>query len=155
MTPCVIDKEQVQNSEEPPSSEVNKTISESPDPKTPEALWTEVHFPLVEDEHDVDICRKVGMYLSFAEIGLSNWIIAPDGFDAFQCKGKCPSTKQKKFPSRSALRTLLEKKKGIKTDDEACCVSTKLAPIPALVFENGHTVLKTFDGMVVEECGCE
>ena len=70
VTPCVIEKEQVENREEPPSLEVNKTTSESPDPKTPEALWTEVYFPLVEDEHDVKTCRKVGMYVSFAEIGL-------------------------------------------------------------------------------------
>ena len=51
---------------------------------------------------------------------------------------------------------LLKQKKGIEINDEACCVPTKLAPISALVFEkNGHTVLKKFDDMVVEECGCE
>jgi growth differentiation factor 1/3 len=51
---------------------------------------------------------------------------------------------------------LLEKKTGIKIDDKACCVPTKLGPISTLFFEkNGNVVLKKFDDMVVEECGCE
>ena len=152
VTPFVIEKEQVQNSEEPPSMDVNRTT----DPKTPEAPWTNVEFPLVEDEQDVDTCRKVGMYISYPELGLSDEIITPWGFNAFQCKGKCSSTQRKKFPNRSALMALLKKKKGIEIDDGPCCVPTKLAPISALVFEkNGHIVLKKFDDMVVEECGCD
>ena len=152
VTPFVIEKEQVQNREELPPLEVNTTT----DPNTPEAPWTNVEFPLVEDEQDVDTCRKVGMYISFPELGLSDEIITPWGFNAFQCKGKCSSTQRKKFPNRSALMTMLKKKKGIEIDDGACCVPTKLAPISALVLEkNGHIVLKKFDDMVVEECGCE
>ena len=151
VTPCVIEKKQVENREEPPSLEVNKTT----DPKTPEAPWADVHFPLEEAEHHDGTCRKVGMFVSFAEIGLSDYIIAPEGFDAFQCKGKCSSIQRKKFPNRSALVTLLKKKKDIEIDVEACCVPTKLASISALVFENGGVLLKTFDDMVVEECGCE
>ena len=155
VTPCVIEKEQVENREEPPSLEVSKTISESPDPTTKEAPWTNVELPLEQVEHDVDTCRKVGMYISFQELGLSDEIILPDGFNAYHCKGKCSSTQQKKFPNRSAPMALLKKKKGIEIDDEACCVPTKLASISALVFENGDVLLKTFDDMVVEECGCE
>ena len=175
VTPFVIDKEQVENIEEPPSLEVNKTT----DPKTPEAPWTNVEFPLAAEaeqaeqaeqaefpfaeaeqagqaEHDVDTCRKVSMYVNISELALSDEIIAPRGFDAFQCKGKCSSTQRKKFPNRLALMTLLQKKKGVEIDDEACCVPTKLAPISALVFEkNGHIVLKKLDDLVVEECGCE
>ncbi|XP_020614109.1 embryonic growth/differentiation factor 1-like [Orbicella faveolata] len=155
VTPFVIEQKQVENREEPPSLPVNKTISESPDPKTTEAPWTNVEFPLEEAENDFGTCRKVGMYVSFAELGLSNEIIAPDGFNAYQCKGKCSSTQQKKFPNRSAIMALLEKKKGIEGDDEACCVPTKLSPISVIVYErNGHIVLRKFDDMVVEECGC-
>ena len=151
-SPRVIEKEQAENKEEPPSLEANKTT----DPNTREAPWRDVHLPLGEAEHDDDTCRKVGMYVSFAKIGLSDEIIAPDGFDAFQCKGKCSSTQREKFSNRLTLVALLKKKKGTEIHDEACCVPTKLAPISALVFEkNGHTLLKKFDDMVVEECGCE
>ena len=156
VTPCVIEKEQEENREEPPSLEVNETISESPDPNTTEAPWTNVEFPLVEVEHDVETCRKVGMYISFPELGLSNDIILPDGFNAYRCKGKCSSTQQKRFPNRSALMALLKKKKGVEIDNEPCCVPTKLAPISVIVYEkSGRIVLRKFDDMVVEECGCK
>ena len=157
VTPSVIEKEQVENSEEPPSFELNTKTIWSPDPKTTEAPWSNVEFPSEEAEHDVDVdtCRRVSLYASLKELGLSEEIIAPDGFNAYQCKGKCSSTQRKKFPNRWAIMALLEKKKGIEIDDEACCVPTKLAPISALVFENGQIVLKTLDDMVVEECGCE
>ena len=151
VTPRVIEKKQVENREKPPSLEVNKTTV----PKIPEAPWADVHFPLEEAENHDGTCRKVGMFVSFAEIGLSDDIIAPEGFDAFQCKGKCSSTQRKKFPNRSALVTFQKKKKGIEIDDEACCVPTKLASISALVVKNGDVLLKTFDDMVVTECGCE
>ena len=155
--PCVIEKEQEENREEHPSLEVNKTMSEAPDPTTTEApQWANVEFPLEEVEHDVDTCRKVGMYISFPELGLSNEIILPDGFNAYHCKGKCSSTQQKKFPNRSALMALLKKKKGIEIDNEPCCVPTKLAPISVIVYEkSGRIVLRKFDDMVVEECGCK
>ena len=155
-TPCVIEKEQVENRQEPPSLELNKTIIESPDPETTKAQWTNVDFTLEDAQHDVDTCRRVSMYASLKGLGLSEEIIAPDGFNAYQCKGKCSSTQRKKFPNRSGLMALLEKKKGIEIDDEACCVPTKLAPISVVVYKkNGQIVLRTFDGMVVEECGCE
>ena len=158
VSPYVIEQDQVENREEPPSLEANKTISdpESPDPKIPEAPWIDVRFPLDEVEHDIGTCRKVPMFVSFADIGLSDEIIAPDGFNAYQCKGKCSSTQQKKFPNRSAIMALLEKVKGVEIDDAACCVPTKLAPISVIVHErNGHIVLRKFDDMVVQECGCE
>jgi len=156
VTPFVIEKEHVENTDEPPSLEANKTISESLDPKTTEAPWTNVKFPLEEAEHDGDTCRKVAMYVNFTELALSDEIIAPRGFNVFQCKGKCSSTQRKKFPHRSEIMALLEKKKGVEIDDEACCVPTKLAQLSVIVLKkDGYIVLKTFNDIVVQECGCE
>ena len=96
------------------------------------------------------------MYASLTGLDLSDEIIAPDGFNAYRCKGKCSSTLRKKFPNRSGLMALLEKKKGIEINDEACCLLTKLAPISVIFYQkNGQIVLRKFGGMVVEECGCE
>lgn len=153
MTPFVIEKEQIGDSEEPPFIKVNQATSESPDPSTIEVPGSNVEFPFEEAEHDVDTCRKVSMYVSFTEIGLADEIISPRGFDAFQCEGSCSSAQRKKFPNRLALMALLEKKKGI--NGVACCVPTKLAPITFLVFHNGSVALRKFDDMVVKECGCE
>lgn len=156
--PCAItEKEKVEHREETEVLDVYKTILESPDPKTGEAPWTNVNFTLGKGQHDVDTCRKVGMYVSFQSLGLSDKIIAPGGFSAHFCKGKCSSSQRKKFPNRSTLMALLEKKKGIKVDDdEASCVPTKLGPISVLLFDgNDNIVLQKFDDMVVEECGCK
>lgn len=151
-TPFVIEKEEIEDSEEPPFFKVNQTISESPDPNTIEAPWSNVEFPLVEAEHDVDTCRKVSMYVNFTEIGLADKVIAPRGFYTFQCEGNC-LTPRKKISNRLAIMALLKKKKGI--SDVACCVPTKLTPISALVVdENGNVVLRKLDDMVVKECGC-
>ena len=156
MTPCAIKKEEVENREENAFLEVNKTISESPDPKTADAPWTNVDLTVGKGQQDVDTCRKVSVYVSFHRVGLSDEIIAPEGFSAFQCKGKCSSTQRKKFPNRSPLMALLAKKTGLKINDEACCVPTKLGPISVLLFDkNNNIVLKKFDDMVVKECGCE
>ena len=152
VTPCVIVKEQIEDSEDPPSFKVNQTISEFSDPKTIEAPWSNVEFPLEEAQHDVDTCRKVSMYVNFTEIGLADKIIAPRGFYTFQCEGNC-LTPREKISDRLAIMALLKKKKGI--SDVACCVPTKLTPISALLFDkNGNIVLRKIDDMVVKECGC-
>ena len=154
VTPCVVAKEQVENREEPPSLEVKKTMPESPDPKMSDVPWA--YSPLENTGHENDTCQKVGLYVNFVDLDLSETIVAPPGFYAFQCRGKCSLTQRKKFPNRSPLMALLEKKKGIKVDDEACCVPTKLAPITFLYLnKNNKVVLKNIDDLVVEECGCE
>ena len=158
VTPCAMTKkEKVQNTEEATQLlEVFKTISEFPIRKTEKAPWKNADFTPGKGQHEVDTCRKVSMYVSFNDLGLSE-IISPMGFSAFRCKGKCSSTQRKKFPNRSSLMALLERKKGIKVDDEACCVPTKLGPIKSVLLfdKNNNIVLKQFDDMVVEECGCK
>ena len=130
--------------------------------KTTGAPWTNVEFPLEEAEPPglntmmVPGAGKVGIYISFQELGLSDEIILPDSFNAYQCKGKCSSTQQKKFPNRSALVTLVKKMKSIEIRDEPSCVPTKLVPISVIVYEkSGHIVLRKYDDMVAEKCGCK
>ena len=157
VTPCAIKIEQVEHGEKPPSLEVNKTTSEFPDPKTADqAPWTYGVSTLENTEHENDTCQRVGLFVSFKELGLYEDIVAPPGFQAYQCKGKCSLTERKKFPNRSPLMALLEEKKGIKIADETCCVPTKLRPITVLYMnKNTKVVLRNIDDMVVEECGCE
>ena len=134
VTPCAIKNKQEENREGAPFLEVNNTISESPDSKKTDAPWTNVDFTPRKGQQKVDTCRRVSMFVSFHRLGLSDDIIAPSGFSAFQCKGKCSSTQRTKFSNRSPLMALIEKKKGIKLDDEVCCVPTKLTPISVIVY---------------------
>ena len=69
VTPFVIEKEQVENNEEAPSLEVNKSISVSPEPETTEAPLTNVDFPLEEAEQDDGPCRRVSIYASLTGLG--------------------------------------------------------------------------------------
>ncbi|KAL9979117.1 hypothetical protein ACROYT_G016730 [Oculina patagonica] len=170
VTPSVIREEQVENKEEPLSLKVDKTESESTDGNTPQFLLPikreimkerKCHGKCPGDVQpqdrdtspgkaalQVDACRKVDMFVDFADLGLYDRIIAPASFNAYQCKGKCSPT------NHSLLKALIEKKNGNKTNGEACCVPTKLRPISLLQMEeNGNVVMRNYD-MVVEECGC-
>lgn len=65
-TPLVIGKEQAENREEPPSSELNKTLSESTDPKTPP-------FVIMKDQ---EAPGKASTFQHFqAKCKLNNFII--------------------------------------------------------------------------------
>lgn len=115
VTPCAItEKEKVEHREETEVLDVYKTILESPDPKTGEAPWTNVNFTLGKGQHDVDTCRKVGMYVSFQSLGLSDKIIAPGGFSAHFCKGKCSSSQRKSFPIARLSWPCQRKRKELK-----------------------------------------
>lgn len=156
VTPCAIKTEQVESREEPLSLEVNKTTSQSPNLETAEAPWAYGISTQENTEHENDTCQRVGLYVNFIEVGLSDIIVAPPGFKAYQCKGKCSLTERKKFPNRSPLMALLEEKTGFKTADESCCVPTKLGPISLLFMDkNNKVVLRNIDDVVVEECGCK
>ena len=92
--------------------------------------------------------------VDLADLGLSDTIIAPANFNAYQCKGKCTAAKPTS-DNYSTLKAWIEKKKGIKADGVACCVPTKLAPISLLLIdEHQSVVMKKYDDMIVEECGC-
>ena len=104
-------------------------------------------------EHEGDSCRKVDMIIHTAN--LSADFIAPKLFNAFQCIGRCSLTQRKNFINHSLIKAIVNKKKGIKTEGEACCVPKKMRPMSTLfVDKNNQIVLKRFENMIVEECGC-
>ena len=144
---------EVESREETTSCKENATVSERTDPEVLKTPRLHGEIPSEKGEHKVDNCRRVSLYVDFIDLGLSDTINAPSGYNAYQCKGKCSTTQ--KFLNRALLLDLMEKKKGIKTEGEACCVPTKLQPLSILtVDERENVVLRTFEDMVVEECGC-
>ena len=154
VTSSVIPKEVLDREETKPCEE-NRTISVPTDQNTLKTLGANGDIPPENGEHEVNNCRRESLYVDFTAIGLADTIIAPSGFSAFQCKGKCSPTKQKRFLNRALVLDLLEKKKGYKTEGEECCVPTKLKPITFLAMdERGKIGLQKFENMVVEECGC-
>ncbi|XP_008924529.1 bone morphogenetic protein 10 [Manacus vitellinus] len=101
-------------------------------------------------------CKKTPLYIDFKEIGWDSWIIAPAGYEAYECHGLCsyPLTEHVTPTKHAIVKTLVHLKNPQKAS-KACCVPTKLDPISILYLDAGVVTYKfKYEGMVVSECGC-
>lgn len=107
-----------------------------------------------------DVCRARRLYVSFREVGWHRWVIAPRGFLANYCQGQCalpaalPGPAGPPALNHAVLRALLHRAApGV--HDLPCCVPARLSPISVLFFDNSdNVVLRNYEDMVVDECGC-
>uniref|UniRef100_A0A3B1J711 Bone morphogenetic protein 16 n=1 Tax=Astyanax mexicanus TaxID=7994 RepID=A0A3B1J711_ASTMX len=100
-------------------------------------------------------CRRHPLYVDFKDVGWNKWIVAPTGYDAFFCLGECrfPLADHMNSSSHAMVQTLLNSVNG--AVPRACCVPTALSPIALLYLDQDeHVVLKNYQDMVVEGCGC-
>ncbi|KAG7222102.1 hypothetical protein INR49_016672 [Caranx melampygus] len=102
-------------------------------------------------------CKKQSLYVEFKDIGWDSWILAPSGYDAYECTGICsfPLTKHVTPTKHAIVQTLININSPQKAA-RACCVPTKLDPISLLYLDDTGVVTYKykFEGMVVAECGC-
>lgn len=102
-------------------------------------------------------CKKQSLYVEFKDIGWDSWILAPTGYEAFECSGVCsfPLTKHVTPTKHAIVQTLVNINSPQKAA-RACCVPTKLDPISMLYLDDTGVVTYKykFEGMVVAECGC-
>lgn len=102
-------------------------------------------------------CRKQSLYVEFKDIGWDSWILAPTGYDAFECAGVCsfPLTKHV-TPTKHAIIQTLVNIHSPKKAARACCTPTRLEPISLLYLDDTGVVTYKYkyEGMVVAECGC-
>ncbi|XP_038603408.1 bone morphogenetic protein 10 [Tachyglossus aculeatus] len=101
-------------------------------------------------------CKRVPLYVDFKEIGWDSWIIAPPGYDAFECRGHCSyPLAEHVTPTKHAIIQSLVHLKNPQKAAKACCVPTKLDPISILYLDKGVVTYKfKYEGMAVAECGC-
>ncbi|KAG8440910.1 hypothetical protein GDO86_006589 [Hymenochirus boettgeri] len=101
-------------------------------------------------------CKKTSLYIDFSEIGWDSWIIAPQGYEAYECRGVCSyPLPDHVTPTRHAIIQTLAHMKDAQKASKACCVATKLDPISILYRDEGVVTYKfKYEGMVVAECGC-
>ncbi|XP_015788248.1 bone morphogenetic protein 2-A [Tetranychus urticae] len=103
-----------------------------------------------------EACRRRPMYVDFSEVGWNNWIVAPLGYQAFYCAGDCPHLLNDvhNATNHAIVQNLVNSVTPNKVQ-KACCVPTELSSISILyVDEYGKVVLKNYQDMVVEACGC-
>ncbi|XP_042314934.1 growth/differentiation factor 2 [Sceloporus undulatus] len=117
-----------------------------------------IHHLLSRGKRSAELnhCRRTSLHVNFKEIGW-NWIIAPQDYEAFECKGGCffPLT-DNVTPTKHAIVQTLVHYKNPKKAAKACCVPIKLDAISMLYKDDAGTpTLKyQYEGMKVAECGC-
>lgn len=100
-------------------------------------------------------CKRQSMLVDFEEVGWSGWIMAPHSYDAYVCVGECrfPLSDHMNATNHAIVQTLVNSVNG--NVPQVCCIPTDLSPISMLYLdEYKKTVLKNYDNMVVEGCGC-
>lgn len=103
-----------------------------------------------------NICRRRRLYVEFRDVGWHEWVIAPQGYLANYCRGECPYplTGVLNGTNHAVLQTLAH---SIEPHDipPPCCVPIKMSPISMLFYDNSdNVVLKHYENMSVDECGC-
>ncbi|KAJ7303967.1 hypothetical protein JRQ81_011482 [Phrynocephalus forsythii] len=100
-------------------------------------------------------CRRHRLFVDFKAVGWNDWIVAPSGYHAFYCSGECrfPLADHMNSSSHAVVQTMLNSVNS--KVPKPCCVPTDLSPI-AMLYLDQHdmVVLKTYQDMVVEGCGC-
>ncbi|KAI8422591.1 hypothetical protein MSG28_006379 [Choristoneura fumiferana] len=103
-----------------------------------------------------EICQRRPLFVDFADVGWSDWIVAPHGYDAYYCQGDCP------FPladhlngtNHAIVQTLVNSVNPAAVP-KACCVPTQLSSISMLYMDEvNNVVLKNYQDMMVMGCGC-
>ncbi|XP_074834408.1 embryonic growth/differentiation factor 1 [Carettochelys insculpta] len=103
-----------------------------------------------------NLCKPRRLYISFSDVGWENWIIAPQGYMANYCLGECPFplTAELNSTNHAILQTMVHSLDPQGTP-QPCCVPVRLSPISILYYDNDdNVVLRHYEDMVVDECGC-
>lgn len=98
-------------------------------------------------------CRRHVWYLSFHELGWNNFIIAPGGFMAYRCDGSCQSPSGSTFSNHGKLLSIMEGRAGNAL--MPCCVPSSYKSILIMFYDKeSNVVIKEYEDMVVNSCGC-
>ncbi|MED6231958.1 Protein DVR-1 [Ataeniobius toweri] len=111
-----------------------------------------VHLPVTPST----VCKARRLYIDFKDVGWQDWIIAPHGYMANYCHGECPFPLSESLngTNHAILQTLIHSLDPQGTPQPSC-VPIRLSPISMLYYDNNdNVVLRHYQDMVVDECGC-
>ena len=98
-------------------------------------------------------CCRHPIWISFADIGWDDWVVAPKGYQAYYCDGSCANRAQS-ANNFALIKTLLH---GIRSDSalSPCCTATSMSPLSILHHDTrGQLTVSVLDDMIVNSCGC-
>lgn len=89
-----------------------------------------------------------------------DWILAPKGFAANFCYGKCdfPLNAHVNATNHAIMQSLLNVLMKHRGYPKPCCTPTKLHPMSVLYYgddASSGVMLKKYQNMIVKECGCQ
>ncbi|KAK0132251.1 Protein DVR-1 [Merluccius polli] len=128
------------------------TVSLNPDQCRSRRRRSAVHLPVTPS----NVCKPRRLYIDFKDVGWQDWIIAPQGYLANYCHGECPFPLSESLngTNHAILQTLVHSLDPRGTP-QPCCVPIRLSPISMLYYDNNdNVVLRHYQDMVVDECGC-
>lgn len=103
---------------------------------------------------DRDLCQRKSLHIDFKKIGWSDWIVSPEGYDAFKCHGSCHTLTDHMNSTNHANVQLLISKINGDLASKPCCTPVELNPITFLILDNGIVTMKSIRDMQVVACGC-
>ncbi|XP_070783490.1 growth/differentiation factor 10 [Enoplosus armatus] len=103
------------------------------------------------------VCSRRYLRVDFADIGWSEWVLAPKSFDAFYCAGTCgfPIPKVVRPSNHATIQSIVRAVGIVPGVPEPCCVPEQMSPLSVLFLDpNRNMVLKVYPGMSVDTCAC-
>ncbi|KAM9424126.1 growth/differentiation factor 10-like [Pholidichthys leucotaenia] len=103
------------------------------------------------------VCSRRYLKVDFADIGWSEWVLAPKSFDAYYCGGTCgfPIPKVAHPSNHATIQSIVRAVGIIPGVPEPCCVPDKMSPLSVLFLDpSRNMVLKVYPGMSVDTCAC-
>jgi hypothetical protein len=101
-------------------------------------------------------CKRHSLKVDFEELDWHRWIVAPAGYESYYCAGKCefPMDAHLNATNHGTFNSFLNSLDPTVTDG-ACCIPTELKPLHLLYLDDDErAVLRAYEDMVVEACGC-
>lgn len=145
------------------SSHLDKLMGNS-DPVRPFlVIYTDPHVMKRVRRHTPDCsmaargqCCKQKFFVSFAELGWEDWIIAPHGYYANYCQGNCNGLRTPdNFRSYHSHVIEEYRKMNRLTGLQPCCTPLKFSSMSLIYYEENQKIIKRdLPKMIVDECGC-
>lgn len=100
-------------------------------------------------------CKLHSLTLSFRELGLGHYFIAPPVYNPRFCQGNCPKILHYGYhsPNHAIIQTLINDL-GVGDVPLPSCVPYKYMPMSVLVKHKMNVEYKELDNMVAESCTC-
>ncbi|KAK7123175.1 hypothetical protein R3I94_020082 [Phoxinus phoxinus] len=103
------------------------------------------------------VCARRYLRVDFADIGWSEWILAPKAFDAYYCAGTCgfPIPKVVHPSNHATIQSIVRAVGIVPGVPEPCCVPDTMSSLAVLFLDSSRNMLvKVYPSMSVETCAC-